>query len=161
MLRAIKKFSGKYIDVFLETDKNKKVREKVYLRDSVNILIVDKKENLYLLKEKRWENGDKKVIKLVSGLVENGEKIIDAAKRETKEEVSLDIKRWKKTFVYNQKGTINQKRYYYLAFIDGKTTHNKTLLYKYTKEELNKLILNGYFGFMTSGVLIKYLIKLR
>ncbi|MCK4918513.1 MAG: NUDIX domain-containing protein [Candidatus Pacebacteria bacterium] len=162
MLKITKKFSGKYLDVFLETDKNEKVREKVYLKDSINIFIVDKKENLYLLKEKRWEKNNKKVVKLVSGLVENGEKTIEAAKRELKEEVgNLDIKRWKKVFTYNQKGTINQKRYYYLVFIGAKPKHSKTFLCEYTKEKLNKLILNGYFGFTTSGVLIKYMIKLN
>ena len=156
----IQKFFGKYLDVFLETDKNKKIREKVYLKDSVNILISDTKGDLYLLKEKRWEKNGQKVIKLISGLVENDEKPIDAAKREMKEELGLDIKRWKKVFVYNQKGTVNQRRHYYLAFM-GKMPENDHIPFcKYTKAGLRKTVLNDVFSLTTSGAIIKFLNKI-
>lgn len=156
----IQKFFGKYIDVFLETDKNKKIREKVYLKDSVNILIFDTKGYFYLLKEKRWEKNGQKVIKLVSGLVKNGEKSIDAAKREMKEEVGLNIKRWEKVFTYNQKGTINQRRHYYLAFMEKVPENENIPFCKYTKAGLRKTVLNDVFSLTTSGAIIKFLNKI-
>lgn len=156
----IQKFFGKYVDVFLETDKSKKIREKVYLKDSVNILISDTKGDFYLLKEKRWEKNGQKVIKLVSGLVENGEKSIDAAKREMKEELGLNIKRWKKVFTYNQKGTINQRRYYYLAFMEKVPENDNIPFCKYTKAGLRKTVLNDVFSLTTSGAIIKFLNKI-
>lgn len=154
-MKQSKIFSGKYLKVFLEIDKYEKTREKAYLRDSINLLVTDEKGNFFLLTERRWEKGGKKMTKLISGLIEEGESPIQAMRRELAEETNLDIKRLKKVATIFEKGTINQKRHYYLGILG--TNQDSYSLRKYSRSGLREAILKGEFGFQTTGALVMFL----
>ncbi len=155
-----KKFEGNFVSVFLETDKDNKIRERVYLKDSVNIIFFDGK-SVFLIKEKRWENNGEEVVKILSGLIENGEKPEESVQREIKEEIGLEIEKFKLLFEHNQIGTVSQKRYYFVVSIKSGVEQSIKILQKYEKKQLIESIMNGDFGITTSGILIRVIKKLN
>lgn len=153
-------YTGKYITLFLERVNNKN-REKVYLRDSVNLLLVDDKRNLFLINESRWEKNDRKIIKLLSGLVENGENLSSAAKRELLEETGIASAKLKKIFTYKDRGTINQDKHYFIAYIKNNDISSFGYLCKFTKRSLAKRIRDNFFGLSTTGALLRMLQNIK
>ncbi len=159
-------FQGQIVSLFLEKDKiggKKYFREKVYLPDSVNIFPLIK-EKVRFIKEKRWERKNKPIIKIISGLVNGGEKPLQAAKRELFEETGLKAIQWKKIFIINQEGTVHQRRHYYIVRQLQKISQREknVIDFKdYSVDKLPKLILTEHFGITTSAVLIKLYNKLH
>jgi len=155
------KFLGEYVRVILEHHKTSgTTRERVYLRDSVHVLIVDDAKYLYLLKEKRWELKGKKTVHLISGIIEKDESPIKAAKRELEEEADITACTLRKVLTHNQKGTVNQRKHYYVATLHKQAKVDNSLLCKYSLRDLKRLILQGFFGPTTSGSLINFLARL-
>lgn len=147
------KFTGDFVQVALETDLSGKVREKVYLKDSVNILLRDG-DHFLLLREKRWEkDGEMSGLKLLSGLVEENEEIEISVKREIMEEVNLEIKSITLVFDYSQTGTVNQKKYYYIVDVAFDSKLSRENIVPLTLSEVEKSLSNGDFGITTSGSL--------
>lgn len=152
-------YTGEYVTLFIERDGNKN-REKVYLKDSVNLLLIDEKHNLFLIKEPRWEKNNQKAIKLLSGLVDNKEKASFAAKRELFEETGISGATLKKLFTYKDRGTINQDKHYFIAHIKNYSTSSGRL-YKFTKKSLQKKVRENFFGLSTTGALLRMLQKIK
>ncbi len=149
-------YTGKYVTFYLERDNNK-TREKVYLKDSVNLLLSDDKYNLFLLNEPRWENHNRKTIKLLSGLVEDDEKASSAAKRELLEEIGITDAKLKKLFTYKDRGTVNQNKHYFIVYIKNNKMLRSGRLCKFTKTSLKKKIRENFFGLSTTGALLRML----
>jgi len=158
-------FQGKIVSLFIEkTKKDSSVfRERVYLLDSVNIFPFTENGKIILIKEKRWEKKNKPTIKIISGLVNNNEKPLNAAKRELIEEMGLKALQWQKIFTIEQKGTVNQNRHYYIAKGLKQIAQGEKNIIRfkdYTLAELLNLILKEKFGITTSAVIIKLYNKL-
>lgn len=153
-------YTGKYVTLFLER-KGDKNREKVYLRDSINLLLIDDKHNLFLINEPRWEKDNQKTIKLLSGLVEDKEKASSAAKRELLEETGITDAKLQKLFTYKDRGTINQDRHYFIAYIKNNNISSFDRLYKFTERSLQRKIRENFFGLSTTGALLRMLQKIK
>lgn len=152
-------YTGKYVTLFLERDGDKN-REKVYLKDSVNLLLIDEKHNLFLINEPRWEKNNQKTMKLLSGLVDDKERVSSAAKRELFEETGIAGATLKKLFTYKDRGTINQDKHYFIAHIKNYGT-SPGRLYKFTEKSLQKKIRENFFGLSTTGALLRMLQKIK
>lgn len=153
-------FRGKVISLFIERIKRSGnvFRERVYLPDSVNIFPFTENGKIRLIKEKRWENRNKPIIKIISGLVNKNEKPLNAAKRELMEEVGLKAVQWQKIFTIKQEGTVNQNRHYYIAKKLKRVARGEKNIIgfkDYTLNELLDFVLEERFGITTSAVIIK------
>lgn len=110
-------FKGKVLRLTVEPKKvgGKTIKfEKVYLKGSVHVFVITPTRKIRLVREKRWEHS-KVQDKVVSGIMEEKETPLQCAKRELKEEMGLTAKHWEKFMVAEQKGTINDVRYYFIA----------------------------------------------
>jgi ADP-ribose pyrophosphatase YjhB (NUDIX family) len=153
-------YTGKYVTLFLEQEGDKN-REKVYLKDSVNLLLIDEGHNLFLINEPRWENDNWKKIKLLSGLVEDNEKASSAAKRELLEETGITGAKLKKLFTYKDRGTINQDKHYFIAYIKNSRISSFDRLCKFTERSLQRKIRKNFFGLSTTGALLRMFQKIK
>ncbi|MDQ6786265.1 MAG: NUDIX hydrolase [Acidobacteriota bacterium] len=59
----------------------------------VGVLPIDDEDNVYLVKQFRYAVG-RESLEILAGSVEDGEKPIDSAKREAKEEVGIEAETW-------------------------------------------------------------------
>ncbi|PIQ91688.1 MAG: hypothetical protein COV70_02440 [Parcubacteria group bacterium CG11_big_fil_rev_8_21_14_0_20_39_22] len=156
-------FNGKVVRLTLEPKKINKKNiefEKVYIAGSVHIFVVTAAGKIRLVREKRWDRGDKIKDKVVAGILEKKEKPLQAAKRELKEELGLTASKWKQFLVAEQKGVVNDKRIYYLASGLHQTTAQpeegeKIVGYiDYSIKALFEKMLAGYFGTSPTAVAI-------
>ncbi len=92
--------------------------------------------NIYLINEFRWEKNNKKVLKFLSGLIEENEMPKSTVKREILEEVGVRDVKVKKLFTYVKQGTINQRRYYYVAYINNTKELDLSILCKFSKKRI-------------------------
>ncbi|MFA7193802.1 MAG: NUDIX hydrolase [Candidatus Paceibacterota bacterium] len=152
-------YKGKYIAVFLEENRGK-IRERVYLKDSVNVVLVNNKKNIFLINESRWENHNRKSVKILSGLVEENESPSSCVKREIFEETGISDIRIKKIFTHNKQGTINQKKHFYIVYIKNEKDIDLNILCKFSKKKLEEKIKQNYFGLTTTGSLMRIIAEI-
>jgi nucleoside triphosphatase len=87
---------------------------KSYPEPTVGTLIFNKKEEILLIKTHKWK--DQFVIP--GGHIELGEKMLDAAKREAKEETGLDVFDLKQFAIYESINSDNFHKQKHFIFID-------------------------------------------
>lgn len=133
--------------------------EQVRLRDSVHVIPITSKGKFLFIQEKK--PGEKKIsLKVLSGIVENKEKPIEAACRELKEEIGVKAKNITKLMSLSENGTIKDKRHYFIAkgLSFQKTNKEKTEdikgIVSLTKEEMFQYLLEGKFGTSRSVIVL-------
>jgi ADP-ribose pyrophosphatase len=130
------------------------------LPGSVHILPVTDEGKIRLVKEKRLEHNGEVKEKITSGIIENGESSLEAAKRELKEELGLVAETWKEIYVTEQKGVINDSRVYYsaqnLTQEEAEPDEEEEIVGQvdYTLEELFQKVLKDDFGSSPTAVVI-------
>lgn len=103
-----------YEDEIITPDGRKSIYYKEISRGAVTIVALDKKRNIYLLEEDKYITD--KIITLPAGAIDKGETALDAAKRELKEEVGLQAKKWQDLgSFWTSPGRSNQKGWIFLA----------------------------------------------
>ncbi|MBB1565022.1 NUDIX hydrolase [Candidatus Gracilibacteria bacterium] len=114
---ATKVFSGKTFDVYQWEqemfDGSKKIFEKLKRNDSVDIIAINKNNEIYILEEEH--PGREPFFGLVGGSCENGEKPIETAKRELFEETGLQSNSWEVFGIYSRSSRIEQNSNIFIA----------------------------------------------
>lgn len=143
-------YTGKFINVYKTpiTFKGRLIPfEKVDLSGSVHVIPITKDERIIFINELRFN--EKKVrLKTVSGIIDQNEKPIEAAKRELEEEAGIKADTLTKLMTISDTGTINDIRHYFLA---------KDLTFGVAKKEITEDIRGVVF--LTKNELLEYLIK--
>ena len=114
---ATKVFSGKTFDVYQWEqemfDGSKKIFEKLKRNDSVDIIAINKNNEIYILEEEHpWREP---FFWLVWGSCENWEKPIETAKRELLEETWLQSNSWEVFGIYSRSSRIEQNSNIFIA----------------------------------------------
>ena len=114
---ATKVFSGKTFDVYQWEqemfDGSKKIFEKLKRNDSVDIIAINKNNEIYILEEEHpWREP---FFWLVWGSCENWEKPIETAKRELFEETWLQSNSWEVFGIYSRSSRIEQNSNIFIA----------------------------------------------
>lgn len=103
-----------YEDEVVTPDGRKSIYYKDKTRDAVAIVALDKNKNIYLIKEDKYITG--LMITLPAGVIEKGETPLLSAKRELKEEVGLEAKRWQNLgYFWASPGRSDLKGWVFLA----------------------------------------------
>ncbi|MCA9356907.1 NUDIX domain-containing protein [Candidatus Nomurabacteria bacterium] len=148
-----KVFLGDFIKVTKENG-----IERVFLRDSVHTFLVTDEKKIRLTVEKIL--GDNKVgEKIQSGIIEQGEASLQAAKRELLEELGLEAADWQELVIHKSTGTVNDICYYFVARqlsvvsedLDGEILGTKD----YSLEELYEKSMNSEFSPVTQAAVAK------
>ena len=116
MTKKTIKYQGKYIRVETEEYEGATL-EKAYFLPSVHVFPVRSDGKILFISEKRWENDQKIKLMIPSGIMdEPGESSEAAALRELQEEIGYTTKKPLELFYkWEEKGTINDERYYFIA----------------------------------------------
>lgn len=161
-------YKGKIVRVTTERKKVGKKTiefERVYLPSSVHIFVITNDDKIRLVREKRWDRGGKIRDKIPAGIIEKKESPLQSAKRELEEELGIKARQWKKFFVVEQKGVVNDKRIYYIARnIHRVETHPEDGeeifgFIDYSVTQLYQKMLDGYFGTSPTAVMIATLYR--
>ena len=137
--------------------------EHVELSGSVHVFPVDEQDNVWLIREKRAEEGGISRTKVLSGIMEAGEEPEYAAHRELREEVGIQAAELIPLMKTGETGAINDVRYYYVArkLTFGETKHEDTEIiedvFAMDIEELFQFSLYGGFGSSITGVAVNAL----
>ncbi len=109
-----KAFSVEEVQVKLP-DQSEKTYDRVNHPDSVTILPLDDKGNIWFVKQFRVGSNDE-LLELPAGVLEEGEKPIICAKREIREEIGMSARSWQDLgSYYLAPGYCTEMNYAYLA----------------------------------------------
>lgn len=111
-------FEGRFMRVtteMRETPDGPRCYERVYLREGVLIILMTGPRTFRFLQEIKWSEEDLVSTKLVSGYMEDGEKPLEAAARELKEEVGITADTLWLFLTHEANGAVNKKRHYVVA----------------------------------------------
>jgi len=137
--------------------------EHVELSGSVHVFPVDEQDNVWLIREKRAEEGGISRTKVLSGVMEAGEEPEYVAHRELREEVGMQAAELIPLMKTGETGAITDARYYYVArqLTFGETKHEDTEIiedvFAMDIEELFQFSLYGGFGSSITGVAVNAL----
>ncbi len=108
------KYKGKYLQI-TEEDIDGHIYERVRLKSGVRILPVRDNKILFIKEYRPIEK--KSSLKLISGWVDKADKtILEIAKEELKEEVSMEAEKWKEFYCRNTDNhTVENKVTYFIA----------------------------------------------
>jgi|GEM_PF-1032563 len=157
-MKNIIQYKGKYIRVETKNYEGV-VLEKAFFLPSVHIFPVRADGKILFISEKRWENDQKLKLLIPSGVMdEPGESPEQAALRELEEEIGYITKKPLELFYkWEEKGTINDERYYFIAR-DVEPTHLSQLesqivdLIPMDINEIFEAVCEGKFGMSRSAL---------
>ena len=129
-----------------------------FLPDSVHVFLLTDENKIRLTIEYPLGTREKKE-KIPSGLVNENETPIEAAKRELKEELGLDAKIWEYFLAQESTGALNDTRHYFIAKeliqvtqeTDGEVLDTKD----YTLNELYEKAMKGQFSSATQAAIAR------
>ena len=110
-------YQTKYFEIIqfvLEKNGNKIVKEFIKRKNAVIILPVTEQNEVYLVTQFR-EALQEMNLGTISGLIENGNSPLEAAKRELKEESGLSAKEWQYLGTYNLSPNMINEFFIYIA----------------------------------------------
>lgn len=125
--------------------------EQVLLPASVHIIPIDHRGRIILLKEKKIYQKDF-TLHVIAGIVNKGESVLQAAKRELAEEAGLCATKWKLLTVMRRSDVVKDTRYYYVAqnislcHKSREATENIQGIQRFNKKSLSQLWEKGIFG---------------
>ena len=158
MTKKIIQYQGKYIRLETE-DYDGVTLEKAYFLPSVHVFPITSDGKILLISEKRWENDQKIKLMIPSGIMdEPGESPEHAALRELEEEIGYTTKESLELFYkWEEKGTINDERYYFIArnveTVTGSGIESQIdALVPMTIDELFDAVCSGAFGMSRSAL---------
>jgi 8-oxo-dGTP pyrophosphatase MutT (NUDIX family) len=85
--------------------------EQVHLRDSCMIIPENESGEVLLVLEKRPHETPNQRLKFVTGLIDDGEDVIQSANRELQEEAGFKAEHFEELLLVNSTGTVNSKFY--------------------------------------------------
>jgi ADP-ribose pyrophosphatase len=113
------RFKNGLIEVFedevIKPDKTEGSYATLRIKDGVAIIALDDEGDAYLVKEFRYAVG-REDVEVVGGAIDEGEKPIEAARRELKEELGIEADEWTELgTVYHSTSIINSSSTLFLA----------------------------------------------
>ncbi|MEK7115083.1 MAG: NUDIX domain-containing protein [Patescibacteria group bacterium] len=155
-------YSSKFLRLTTQ-QRGEKVFDRVYIRDSVSVIILPSPRVIRFIKEESGYGGNPR-LKLVSGYIEDDERASNAVQRELKEELGLIAGYWN-MFLLSEtpKEMVRKRRYYYTAsdLVNCKSSPEegeKILGYEdLSFEEVKERVLSLQFGTTeTAFTLLKF-----
>lgn len=155
------KYIGKYLKITEENIKGK-VYERVYIKPAIAIIPITSDNKILFVKELRRHENPRLRIKLVSGWIEEGEKIEETANRELQEEIGKKAKKIISYFTIKTTGTKVEEKYYLLALgltdkklnnPDGEETIKDVI--PMTIEEMHDFVIKGNCAGSAGYVLLR------
>ena len=112
-------FKCKYLKILDEdflTPDGKKHKYYILKRSDYYVVVIAKEDDCFYLIEQYRYTIKSKLLQVVAGAVEKGETLLQAAKKELKEEAGITAKKFRKLgWFYANYGVSNQKAYVFLA----------------------------------------------
>ncbi len=146
-------YKNKFLEIFeneiIDPNGNPGMRNKINIGEgSVVIVVEDLNGSLYMVGQERYAVAEYSK-EFISGGIKEGEKPLEAAKRELAEEVGLAAEYWKEILVFNPMNSLSERKVYVYLTKDISKTQAKADDYEKIDiiiskpEKIAKEILNG------------------